>query len=250
MAKQPKWTKQELETLKDSLDQHIPFKEISEKLKRSIIGIKLISNRVLKYNPLCLDCGQRIFNRKGNRLRCKFCSLKRVEKQKKDYMKTEKMKTYLREKRDRDRFSGLREKIIKRDGGKCVDCGMSREEHILKFGCDITINHKDGKGRNSKKKNNSKDNLETLCLVCHGKKDVVRRRKDWSMCAEFLKRYWKKNPKLKIIKHHCSSCGKYIKNNKKRHVIYGNFCEKCSLDSNFSKEQLSTTRKNIRKALK
>lgn len=73
-------------------------------------------------------------------------------------------------------FGGLRESIIIRDGEKCVICFMTREEHIAKWDRDITVNHIDGNGRNSasKLKNNLPDNLETLCLSCHSRKDRER----------------------------------------------------------------------------
>jgi len=224
MAKQPQWTIKEREKLFQLLDERKPYQEIAKKLNRSVNGIKLKISR-FGYNPKCLGCGETIFNRKGNRLRCKFCAMKHNKIEKRKYMKSEKMKIYLKAKRDKDRFGKLREVVIKRDGEKCVNCGMTRQEHFLKFGCDITVNHKDGTGRNSKEHNNKKENLETLCLVCHGKKDVVRRRKDWSMCAKFLIKYQKSRPK--IIKYKCAKCGKCIKNNKERYKKFGNFCDKC-----------------------
>lgn len=73
------------------------------------------------------------------------------------------------------RFGGTREEVIKRDHEKCCDCGMTRAEHKSLFGCDITVNHVDHNGRYSKYKNNNLDNLETLCLRCHGRKDVAVR---------------------------------------------------------------------------
>lgn len=72
------------------------------------------------------------------------------------------------------RFGGMREVVINRDKGKCIKCGMSRIEHKKIYGCDITINHKDGTGRNEKETNNNIDNMETLCLSCHGRKDSLR----------------------------------------------------------------------------
>lgn len=74
-------------------------------------------------------------------------------------------------------FGGNRDKVLKRDNYRCVDCGMTIEEHKKEFGRDITIHHIDGRGRYSKKKNNSIDNLQTLCLTCHGKKDKQRKMK-------------------------------------------------------------------------
>jgi len=76
------------------------------------------------------------------------------------------------------RFGGNRENAIIRDGEKCVKCNMSREAHRLKYGRDITVDHIDGNGRKmlAKDQNNSMENLQTLCLPCHGSKDVARRK--------------------------------------------------------------------------
>ncbi|NCB27318.1 MAG: HNH endonuclease [Bacteroidia bacterium] len=79
--------------------------------------------------------------------------------------------------RDIGYFGGNRELAIARDGGKCVMCGMTRDEHKRKFKRDITVDHKDGKGINSKVKNHALDNLQTLCCPCHGKKDGLMRKK-------------------------------------------------------------------------
>jgi 5-methylcytosine-specific restriction endonuclease McrA len=73
------------------------------------------------------------------------------------------------------RFGGMREAIIQRDGEQCVNCGMTREEHRERFGRDITVDHIDGHGRNSIVKNNDEANLQTLCLPCHGSKDIKRK---------------------------------------------------------------------------
>ena len=51
---------------------------------------------------------------------------------------------------------------------------MTREEHVRFFGVDITVDHKDGEGYNSKNPNNILENLATRCLRCHGKKDQKR----------------------------------------------------------------------------
>ena len=84
-------------------------------------------------------------------------------------------------------FGGNREKAILRDGGKCVKCGMTREEHKKKYNSDISVDHINGKGSSTakEKKDNRLENLQTLCLSCHGLKDVSRRPEkivqvDWS----------------------------------------------------------------------
>ena len=51
---------------------------------------------------------------------------------------------------------------------------MTNEQHIIIFGRQITIDHIDGNGRYSDEPNNDVDNLQTLCLKCHGKKDIQR----------------------------------------------------------------------------
>lgn len=72
------------------------------------------------------------------------------------------------------RFGGLRDKVLKRDNYSCVACGMSNQEHFKKWDFNITIDHVDGEGRNSKSPNNNIDNLQTLCIRCHGRKDSIR----------------------------------------------------------------------------
>ncbi len=76
-------------------------------------------------------------------------------------------------------FGGLRESVIIRDGERCVECGMTRQEHKDKYRRDITVDHKDGMGRNTPQnlRNNDFDNLQTLCLSCHGAKDITHRSK-------------------------------------------------------------------------
>src|SRR5581483_10654103 len=41
------------------------------------------------------------------------------------------------------------------------------EEHKARWGRPITIDHK-----NKNRKENTMENLQTLCLVCHGSKDI------------------------------------------------------------------------------
>jgi hypothetical protein len=77
-------------------------------------------------------------------------------------------------KKNNARFNGKRISILERDGYKCVDCNMTQEEHLKKWNKSLTINHIDGNGRNSDFPNNDENNLETLCLRCHGLKDGPR----------------------------------------------------------------------------
>ena len=75
--------------------------------------------------------------------------------------------------RDLIRYGGNRNAVLERDNWMCVDCGMTQEQHIILFGRSLTIDHIDKKGINYVNKNNDMDNLQTLCLRCHRKKDVV-----------------------------------------------------------------------------
>lgn len=99
----------------------------------------------------------------------------KIRKWQKEYLKNhpgykkEKDAIYL----NRKRYGGNREIVIQRDGEICQLCGMSRKEHREKYGRDIVVDHIDGSGGNNKydsikrKRNNSLDNLRTLCLVCN-----------------------------------------------------------------------------------
>ena len=64
---------------------------------------------------------------------------------------------------------GLREQVLERDGRKCVRCGMTAEEHAKRWNRPITIDHK-----NKDRKDNTMENLQTLCLRCHGSKDLLQ----------------------------------------------------------------------------
>lgn len=75
--------------------------------------------------------------------------------------------------RDSLRFAGLRSKVLNRDGWKCTACGMTNDDHILKWNRQLTLHHRNGKGRYSIA-DNKLSNLQTLCLSCHGKIDVNR----------------------------------------------------------------------------
>lgn len=77
-------------------------------------------------------------------------------------------------KKNRQRFGGLRDDVWERDGYRCVDCGMTMDEHIRRWRKRLTVNHINGVGRNSDLPDNRLENLETLCLPCHGAKDGPR----------------------------------------------------------------------------
>lgn len=73
-------------------------------------------------------------------------------------------------------FGGNWLKVMKRDNWQCVKCGINNEEHLRVYGRNLTIDHKDGNGCNVKNPNNELSNLQTLCLKCHGKKDINKRK--------------------------------------------------------------------------
>ena len=126
---------------------------------------------------LCIKCGKEkdlslmVTNKRsthGVMRRCKDCDNKLSRKR--DWKNRGYVKIL-----DKRRFDGQRESVIKRDGERCMKCGMTRSEHKTHYGRDITVHHKDGKGYYSKIKNNKMRNMITLCLSCHGKIDNKRR---------------------------------------------------------------------------
>lgn len=65
---------------------------------------------------------------------------------------------------------GLRQQVLERDRYACVRCGMTDAEHKARWSRPITIDHKD-----KDKTHNTLANLQTLCLSCHGRKDILPR---------------------------------------------------------------------------
>jgi DNA-directed RNA polymerase subunit RPC12/RpoP len=171
MSKYPEWQKEELDKLKELLDVHASYGEISKILHRSINGIKLSMYRKLHYEPKCLDCGVIIKGRKGNRIRCPECSTKNTTIKKKIYAKDNNI--LFRNMKNERRFGGNRQKVLERDKYTCQNCGKTHHEILL------DVHHIDKSGRNKNKHNHSMENLITLCHSCHTKQhkeDTIMKR--------------------------------------------------------------------------
>jgi hypothetical protein len=84
-----------------------------------------------------------------------------------------KNKTMTREEMDKYNFGGNRKIAMTRDGWKCVKCGMTNEQHLKTYGRELAVDHINGKGTRvpSSERDNRLENLQTLCSVCHGKKE-------------------------------------------------------------------------------
>jgi hypothetical protein len=65
---------------------------------------------------------------------------------------------------------GNRSAVLERDGHACVQCGMTDEQHKAKWNRPITVDH-----ISKDRSDNSLSNLQTLCLTCHGRKDLIPR---------------------------------------------------------------------------
>lgn len=65
---------------------------------------------------------------------------------------------------------GNRENVLVRDGYRCVRCRMTDAQHKEKWARPITVDHK-----SKDRSDNSMENLQTLCLKCHGNKDLIPR---------------------------------------------------------------------------
>lgn len=104
---------------------------------------------------LCRDCNR---PRKDTSSYCIQCSEKKIK--------------YNRNYNDRIRFGNNRITVLKRDGYKCVKCGMTDAEHRKRWNLSITVDHINGLGCHSPVKDNRLENLQTLCLFCHAEKDT------------------------------------------------------------------------------
>jgi hypothetical protein len=86
---------------------------------------------------------------------------KKQREYQKQYSQRPEVKERLRKQHDLIKFGGNREKILERDGFKCIKCGMSREESKRELGRDLYVPKLD------KNKGSNIDNFITLCQKCH-----------------------------------------------------------------------------------
>lgn len=134
----------------------------------------------------CVICGRndRKHMAKG---KCKFCYLFEYRQKPENFFraKQSKNKWYLNNvtqeqqkiKREQLHFDGKRQEVLERDNFKCQMCG----NNALSM---LTVHHKDGNGRGSKKVNNDLDNLQTLCRACHAKVHgtIIQWAKNYTQC--------------------------------------------------------------------
>ena len=73
----------------------------------------------------------------------------------------ERRREYASRAHDKSYFGGLRRKVLERDNFACTDCG--KEYPTFR----IAVHHRD-----TNKKNNTMENLITLCCSCHAKAHV------------------------------------------------------------------------------
>lgn len=141
----------------------------------------LVNNEGSKYFQSHKDDKEFLLKRKASRDKhyqkikdTKEYKERNSEKHRKQYLKDkERIKKKTKVWANRNRFGGLRESVILRDKEQCVECGMIRKEHFKKWHKDLTIDHINrlGRGVDFKERDNRMENLQTLCMRCHGKKD-------------------------------------------------------------------------------
>ncbi len=109
---------------------------------------------------LCKKCYQAEYFKdyyKNNSEKIKDTAKKHYQDHRDDKLKA--MKDY----REAKQFDSQRMRVIIRDDYTCQTCKKQFEESQL------VVHHKDRKGRGSKVKNNSDENLTTSCRGCHAK---------------------------------------------------------------------------------
>jgi endogenous inhibitor of DNA gyrase (YacG/DUF329 family) len=142
-----------------------------------------------KYEKTCVNCGKGFIPKRSDQIYCNpICQ-----------------KTYSdRRYKDEIRFGGNRELALKRDGYKCVLCGVKE---------GITVHHKDGSGQ-SDNPNNELENLITLCRSTH--------------CMEHGLTQWKTSHSSNVD---CLYCGKkFAVEDARKNDGRGKYCSKDCAD--------------------
>jgi len=110
----------------------------------------------------CSTCGEDTVFRAANQHRCKDCQQKYNVSQIRKWLSANVARTgeYKRTAKENYYYSGNRIPAHERDGYKCVRCASPDNLHV---------HHIDGKGKGTPKneRNDSLDNLVTLCNKCH-----------------------------------------------------------------------------------
>jgi hypothetical protein len=99
-------------------------------------------------------CGKKL-SETSDSLRCKSCANKGILNP--GYIDGKSKSKYSNE-----FTTKLRESIRKRDGNKCVICGMTKKQHFDKYNRNLEVHHKDHNRDNCKE-----NNLETRCKKCN-----------------------------------------------------------------------------------
>ncbi len=181
------WSKEDIKNLNCLQAAGTSIDNMAAQLGRTRDAIKIKLNRSgLEKVRVCKDCGKKIFNAHFNRQRCPEHSKKHTDETSKvrAAINHQKNKKEINNRHLLRRWGKTREIVLKRDGDKCVECGLSREEHLKKYSKDIIVYNPSIKNRKDRKYFKDKPReLITVCLSCQGKLRVKHRSKDYSNCG-------------------------------------------------------------------
>lgn len=128
---------------------------------------------------------------------------------------------------DKYLFGGNAIKVLVRDRFMCVNCGMKNEEHKARWGRRLAVDHIDHKGTTvpKKERNNSLDNLQTLCFPCHGKKDtknIYKRVSQFDLEGNFIKEFESISGAARYFKQSKSNLTHHL-SGKKHHSTFAGY---------------------------
>lgn len=116
---------------------------------------------------LCEKCYYKSNYHKENQEAYRLRNLDKIRKRQKEYHRSYNKRFKVIEKNrkywDSKYFNGNREKAMQRDSYKCRFCGMTQRESYDELGRDLYVSHIDDI------RNNSLENLITLCQKCHNR---------------------------------------------------------------------------------